>query len=345
MKQKITLKKIAQELNVSISTVSKALKNSNEIGVETRERIQAFAKFYKYRPNNIALSLKHRKTKTIGVIIPEVVHYFFAQVIDGVEKVASKNGYNVIVALSNESHEKEVINMETLADSLIDGFILSLSKGTMQSQDFHHIDEVMSQGMPVVLFDRISDQIECDKVVVDDTQGAYQAVNHLIGKGRKNILLLTTQDYINVGRLRTQGYIKAIQDSTLVLDNELIIKVVDTHNSNAALPALEAQIEKTISKYPQIDAIFTVNEIYAAAALRVLRQARIQVPDKIAVTCFTDGLISKFSTPTLTTVSQHSEEIGKKAAKILIDRLSSDDNEGPPKIEVIKCTVVERESS
>ena len=345
MKQKITLKKIAQELNVSISTVSKALKNSNEIGVETRERIQAFAKFYKYRPNNIALSLKHRKTKTIGVIIPEVVHYFFAQVIDGVEKVASKNGYNVIVALSNESHEKEVINMETLADSLIDGFILSLSKGTMQSQDFHHIDEVMSQGMPVVLFDRISDQIECDKVVVDDIQGAYQAVNHLIGKGRKNILLLTTQDYINVGRLRTQGYIKAIQDSALVLDNELIIKVVDTHNSNAALPALEAQIEKTISKYPQIDAIFTVNEIYAAAALRVLRQARIQVPDKIAVTCFTDGLISKFSTPTLTTVSQHSEEIGKKAAKILIDRLSSDDNEGPPKIEVIKCTVVERESS
>ena len=131
----------------------------------------------------------------------------------------------------------------------------------------------------------------------------------------------------------------------MVLDNELIIKVVDTHNSNAALPALEAQIEKTISKYPQIDAIFTVNEIYAAAALRVLRQARIQVPDKIAVTCFTDGLISKFSTPTLTTVSQHSEEIGKKAAKILIDRLSSDDNEGPPKIEVIKCTVVERESS
>ncbi|MEC7454751.1 MAG: LacI family DNA-binding transcriptional regulator, partial [Bacteroidota bacterium] len=282
MKQKITLKKIARELNVSISTVSKALKNSNEIGVETRERIQAFAKFYNYRPNNIALSLKHRKTKTIGVIIPEVVHYFFAQVIDGIERVAHENGYNVVVALSNESHEKEVINMETLADSLIDGFILSLSKGTMQSQDFHHIDEVMSQGMPVVLFDRIADQIECDKVVVDDTQGAYQAVNHLIGKGRKNILLLTTQDYITVGRLRTQGYIKAIQDSSLVLDNELIIKVVDTHNSNAALPSLEAQIEKTISKYPQIDAIFAVNEIYAAAALRVLRQARIQVPDEIA---------------------------------------------------------------
>ena len=345
MRQKITLKKIAQELNVSISTVSKALKNSNEIGVETKERIQAFAKFYNYRPNNIALSLKHRKTKTIGVIIPEVVHYFFAQVIDGIEKVASENGYNVIVALSNESHEKEVINMETLADSLIDGFILSLSKGTMQSQDFHHIDEVMSQGMPVVLFDRIADQIDCDKVVVDDIQGAYQAVNHLIDKGRKNILLLTTQDYITVGRLRTQGYIKAIQDSDLVLNNELIIKVVDNKNSNSALPALEAEIENFILKSPQIDAIFTVNEIYAAAALRVLRKARIQVPDEIALVCFTDGLISKFSTPALTTVSQHSEEIGKKAAKILIDRLSLDNNDIPPKTEVIQCTVVERESS
>lgn len=345
MKQKITLKKIAQELNVSISTVSKALKNSNEIGVETKERIQAFAKFYNYRPNNIALSLKHRKTKTIGVIIPEVVHYFFAQVIDGIEKVASENGYNVIVALSNESHEKEVINMETLADSLIDGFILSLSKGTMQSQDFHHIDEVMSQGMPVVLFDRIADQIDCDKVVVDDIQGAYQAVNHLIDKGRKNILLLTTQDYITVGRLRTQGYIKAIQDSDLVLNNELIIKVVDNKNSNSALPALEAQIEEITSKYSEIDAIFAVNEIYAAAALRVLRQASKKIPDEIALVCFTDGLISKFSFPTLTTVSQHSEEIGKKAAKILINRLSSDDNDIPAKTEVIQCTVVERESS
>ena len=345
MKQKITLKKIAQELNVSISTVSKALKNSNEIGVETKERIQAFAKFYNYRPNNIALSLKHRKTKTIGVIIPEVVHYFFAQVIDGIEKVASENGYNVIVALSNESHEKEVINMETLADSLIDGFILSLSKGTMQSQDFHHIDEVMSQGMPVVLFDRIADQIDCDKVVVDDIQGAYQAVNHLIDKDRKNILLLTTQDYITVGRLRTQGYIKAIQDSDLVLNNELIIKVVDNKNSNSALPALEAQIEEITSKYSEIDAIFAVNEIYAAAALRVLRQASKKIPDEIALVCFTDGLISKFSFPTLTTVSQHSEEIGKKAAKILINRLSSDDNDIPAKTEVIQCTVVERESS
>ena len=345
MKQKITLKKIAQELNVSISTVSKALKNSNEIGVKTRERIQAFAKFYNYRPNNIALSLKHRKTKTIGVIIPEVVHYFFAQVIDGIERVAHENGYNVVVALSNESHEKEVINMETLADSLIDGFILSLSKGTMHSQDFHHIDEVMSQGMPVVLFDRIADQIECDKVVVDDIQGAYQAVNHLISKGRKNILLLTTQDYITVGRLRTQGYIKAIQDSDLVLNNELIIKVVDNNNSNSALPTLEVQIEEIVSKYPQIDAIFAVNEIYAAAALRVLRQASKKIPDEIALVCFTDGLISKFSFPTLTTVSQHSEEIGKKAAKILINRLSSDNNDIPTKTEVIQCTVVERESS
>ncbi|GIR18413.1 MAG: hypothetical protein CM15mP32_6000 [Flavobacteriaceae bacterium] len=202
--------------------------------------------------------------------------------------------------------------METLADSLIDGFILSLSKGTMQSQDFHHIDEVMSQGMPVVLFDRISDLINCDKVVVDDSQGAYQAVNHLISKGRKNILLLTTQDFITVGRLRTQGYIKAIHDSDLILNNDLIIKVID-NKIPMQLYQLWSHKLKNSYKISSNRRHFAVNEIYAAAALRVLRQASMQVPDKIALVCFTDGLISKFSSPTLTTVSQHSEEIGKSA--------------------------------
>ena len=208
MKNKITLKKIAQELNVSISTVSKSLKDSHEIGTETRERIKAFAKSQGYRPNSIALSLKNKKTKTIGVIIPDLNHHFFALIVNGIEFVARKNGYNVIVALSNESFEKEVVNMQTLADSLIDGFILSLSKETSKKQDYYHINESINQGMPVVLFDRVVGEINCDKVIVDDFKGAYDATKLLIDKGRENILLLTTEDYINVGRLRTQGYIK-----------------------------------------------------------------------------------------------------------------------------------------
>lgn len=148
MKRKVTLKQIAKELDVSISTVSKSLRDSPEISEDTRLKVQAFAKLYNYKPNLIALSLKNKKTKTIGIIIPEIVHHFFATVISGIEHVANEKGYNVIVTLSDESFDKEVINMEMLANGSIDGFILSLSKETQLRRDFHHISEVINQGMP-----------------------------------------------------------------------------------------------------------------------------------------------------------------------------------------------------
>ena len=345
MRNKITLKKIAQELNVSISTVSKSLKDSHEIGKETRERIKAFAKSHGYRPNSIALSLKNRKTKTIGVIIPDVVHYFFALIVNGIEQVARKNGYNVVVALSNESFEKEVVNMETLADSLIDGFILSLSKETLKKQDYYHINESINQGMPVVLFDRVVAEIECDKVIVNDFKGAYDATKLLIDKGRENILLLTSEDYINVGRLRTQGYIKAIQDNGLSLENHLIIKVEDTQVSDDVLPELESSIVDAFKKNKKIDGIFAVNEIYAGAALRVLRKLGKVIPQDVALICFTDGLISRYSYPSLTTVKQHAEEIGKAAAGKLIERLENEDDNLKYEQKVIKSVIIEREST
>ena len=345
MRNKITLKKIAQELNVSISTVSKSLKDSHEIGKETRERIKAFAKSHGYRPNSIALSLKNRKTKTIGVIIPDVVHYFFALVVNGIEQVARKNGYNVVVALSNESFEKEVVNMEKLADSLIDGFILSLSKETLKKQDYYHINESINQGMPVVLFDRVVSEIECDKVIVNDFKGAYDATKLLIDKGRENIMLLTTEDYINVGRLRTQGYIKAIQDNGLSLENHLIIKVEDSQGFDDDLPELENSIAEAFNKNDKIDGIFAVNEIFAGAALRVLRGLKKSIPKDVGLICFTDGLISKYSYPSLTTVKQHAEEIGKAAAGKLIERLENDNEDFKYEQKVIKSVIIEREST
>jgi len=184
MKRKVTLKQIAKELDVSISTVSKSLRDSPEISEDTRQKVQAFAKLYNYKPNNIALSLKNRKTKTIGIIIPEIVHHFFATVISGIEQVANENGYSVVVCLSNESFDKEVINMEMLANGSIDGFIMSLSKETQYKADFHHITEVINQGMPVVMFDRVTNEVFCDKVIIDDKTAAYDAVQSLINKGK-----------------------------------------------------------------------------------------------------------------------------------------------------------------
>ena len=175
-KRNTTLKELSKELSLSISTVSKALKDSPEISKDTKQKIKAFAKFYNYKPNNIALSLKNRKTKTLGIIIPEIVHHFFSKVIRGIEQVANKRGYNVIVGLSNESFDKEVINIQMLANGSIDGFILSISKETLLQQDYHHFKETISQGMPIVMFDRVVNEIECDKVIIDDLKGSKNAV-------------------------------------------------------------------------------------------------------------------------------------------------------------------------
>ena len=339
MKRKITLKQIAKELDVSISTVSKSLRNSPEIGEETRLKVQAFAKFYNYKPNNIALSLKNRKTKTIGIIIPEIVHHFFSTVINGIERLANEHGYSVIICLSDDSFDKEVRNMEMLANGSIDGFIMSLSKETQFKGDFHHITEVINQGMPVVMFDRVTNDILCDKVIIDDKAAAYEAVQSLIDKGRKKIALVTTVDYVSVGKLRTDGYIKALLDNDIPFNENLIMKIED-------IDTCEITIGKLLED-KAIDAVFAVNELFAVTIIKTANKIGLNVPQDLAVIAFTDGIISKYSTPTITTVSQNGIKMGNKAAKMLIDRLESQEeheNENY-RTEVIETHLIEREST
>jgi LacI family transcriptional regulator len=339
MKKKITLKQIAKELDVSISTVSKSLRNSPEIGEETRLKVQAFAKFYHYKPNNIALSLKNRKTKTIGIIIPEIVHHFFSTVINGIEQVANENGYSVVICLSDDSFDKEVLNMELLANGSIDGFIMSLSKETQFKGDFHHITEVINQGMPVVMFDRVTNEVFCDKVIIDDKQAAYEAVQSLIDKGRKKIALVTTVDYVSVGKLRTDGYVKALLDNNLPFDEHLIIKIED-------IDTCEIIISRLLEE-EAIDAVFAVNEIFAVTCIKTANKLGLNVPKDLAVIAFTDGMISKYSTPTITTVSQSGVKMGNRAAKIIIDRLESEvePEEENYITEVVETFLIEREST
>lgn len=327
MKRKITLKQIARELDVSISTVSKALSNSKEISEDTTQKIQAFAKLYNYRPNNIALSLKNRKTKTIGILIPEIVHHFFSTVIRGIERVANRRGYNVIVGLSNESFTKEIINMELLANGSIDGFILSISKETLLKQDYHHFNATINQGMPIVMFDRVVNEVDCDKVIVDDFNGAVKAVKKLIENKCKNIALITTMDYVSVGRLRTQGYLEALEQSKIVADSNLILKIDDSLDVENHLEILENEVEQFFKANKKIDGIFAVNELYAVTAMKVARKLGFNIPDDIQVIGFTDGVLSKHATPSLTTVSQHGQKIGEQAANLLIDRLDAEETD------------------
>ena len=340
MRRKITLKHIAKELDISISTVSKSLRNSHEISLETREKVQAFAKLYNYKPNNIALSLKNKKTKTICILIPEIIHHFFTSVISGVERIANEKGYNVIICLSDESFDKEVINMEMLANGSIDGFIMSLSKETQQRKDFHHITEVINQGMPVVMFDRVTNEVLCDKVIIDDKLAAFNATQFFVNKGYKKIGLITTVDYVSVGKLRTEGYCNALKNSEIDYNEALVVKIEDTSD-------FETQIIDLIEKN-DLEAIFAVNEIFAVTAIKAAIKLGKKVPEDISIIGFTDGIISKYSSPSITTVGQNGIHMGEKAAKMLIEKLELEEDENYEeqyRTEIIVTELVEREST
>lgn len=339
MKKKITLKQIARELDVSISTVSKSLKNSDEISAETKERIRAFAKFYNYKPNNIALSLKNKRTKNIGVIIPDIVHHFFTTVFRGIEQYADTKGYNVIACVSDESFDKEVINMEMLANGSIDGFIMALSAETQLKNDYHHIKEVIDQGMPLVLFDRVTDDVICDKVVINDFEAAYMAVEKLIKDGRKNIALVTTETYLNVSEKRAQGYYKALKDHNLPLDKNLVLRLPFQYEDES--------ISENFFRTQKMDAVLCVNEIFAVRCMRLAQKNGLSIPDDVAFIGFTDGILSRLANPALTSVAQHGEKMGAVAAKMLIDKIENENlvEEEIFRTEVLESTLIERETT
>ncbi len=338
MKSKITLKKIAKEFDVSISTVSKALKGSHEISKEVREKIKAFAAYYNYKPNSLALNLRNQKTKTIGLIIPEIVHHFFTKVISGIEHIANERGYNVMICLSNESYEKEILNMDMLANGIVDGIIVSVAKETEEKGTYNHFKELINNGIPLVLFDRVIDDIKCNKVITDDIGGGYLACNHLINIGCKRIAILTTPDHISVGVKRKKGYLKALHENNYPIDEDLILKIDEKNN-------IEDQINNLFELTNPPDGIFGVNEIYAATAIKIAHKKGLKIPDDIAIMGFTNGLISDFTTPPLTTVAQHGSTMGEKALELLLDEIEYQDTDYIPKTEVIKTDLIMRNST
>lgn len=337
MKSRITLKNIAKEFGVSISTVSKALKDSHEISEEVRERIKAYADYYNYKPNNLALQLRNQKTSVIGVVIPEIVHHFFSTVIDGIEHYANAKGYNVMVCVSNESYEKEVLNFEILTNGSVDGLIVSLARETQENEKYDHFKGLIKDEFPLVLFDRIIEDLSCDKVIIDDVGGAYNATNHLLEIGSKRIALLTTQDFITVGSLRKEGYIRSLARHGVEVDSSLIYKLDDNKD-------LYSQIEKVFDTTNPPDAILAVNEIYAATALQIAKEKDLSIPKDIAIIGFTSGLISEFTSPPLTSVVQHGYLMGEQAAELLINRI---ENKAPQKFqkEVISTNLKIRKST
>ena len=338
MKAKATLKQIAKELNVSVSTVSKALNDSPEISEQTKTRIKEYAKLKNYKPNVIGLNLKNRKTKTIGVIIPNILNSFFAKVFTGIEKVAEEKGYNVITCISNESLKKEISTLDMLSNGTIDGFILSVSEEAQKLHEFNHFKEIINEGTPIVMFDRIVEEVECDKVVVDDFDSALNATQHLINIGCKKIALFSSIDNLSVGKLRTEGYLKALQNNNIAINSDLILRT-DSED------ALKAKAEILFNNHT-IDGIFALDEDDSVIALRISLKRGYNIPENLSIIGFADGILaSRRLSPSLTTVSQHGPEIGAAAAELLIERLESKDNEYPYKTTVIKTELRLREST
>jgi LacI family transcriptional regulator len=338
MKAKATLKQIAKELGVSVSTVSKALNDSPEISEQTKVKIKEYAKLKNYKPNVIGLNLKNRKTKTIGVIIPNILNSFFAKVFSGIEKVADKKGYNVITCISNESLEKEIHTLEMLSNGTIDGFILSVSEEAQKLQDYNHFSEIINDGTPIVMFDRIADEVDCDKVVVDDFDSALNSTQHLINLGCKNIALISSVDNLSVGKLRADGYLKALKDNNIPVNEKIILRTDSEEDMKSKIDSLFDN---------KIDGIFALDENDSVAALRVSLKKGYRVPEDISIIGFADGILaSRRLSPSLTTVSQHGVEIGEVAAKRLIERLEEPEGTvSEYETIVIKTKLKEREST
>ena len=337
MKEKATLKQIAAELNVSVSTVSKALNGSPEISEPTKIKIKEYAKLRNYKPNVTGLNLKNRKTKTIGVIIPNILNPFFAKVFTGIEKTAEGKGYNVITCISNESLEKEIHTLEMLSNGTIDGFILSISEEAQKQQEFSHFKQIINEGTPVVMFDRVVNEVDCDKVIVDDFESAINAVQHLIDTGCKKIALLSSIDNLSVGKLRAKGYYEALANNKIKTDDNLIILTESPEDFDDKLQVL-------FDKH-KIDGVFALDEHASVSAMKAGLKKGYKIPEELSLIGFADGVWSKRLTPSLSTVSQHGPEIGEAAATLLIEQLESKEENYQSKTIVIKTELRQREST
>jgi len=310
-KGQVTIKDIARELGISPSTVSRALKDHPDISPDTKKAVNDLANKLHYTPDPIALSLKNRQSRIIGVIVPEIVHYFFSLVIHGIEDLAYNAGYNVMVCESNETFDREVRNVDTLLSSRADGILVSISKETKTSDHFMRIKEA---GVPMVFFDRICEDIDSDRVVVDDEKGAFEAVEHLIHLGRKRIVHLAAPDHLLIARKRKDGYVRAMQAHHIPVTEEMIVKCDTLEDAKKVIPGL-------LNRKPLPDAFFFVNDLTAAAALRIIKDHGLKIPDDIAVVGFTNGQISDLTDPRLSSVEQQGYEMGKEAVRLLLDRI------------------------
>lgn len=309
----ISINDIARALGISPSTVSRALKDHPDISTETKRVVKEYAEKVNYRPNALALSLKTQRSNTLGLIIPEIVHHFFSSVISGIEELAYAKGYRLIICQSNEDYHREVINTQVLLDNRVDGILISMSKTT---HDHGHFKDLIDCGIPLVFLDRVCEEVETDRVVTADFEGALIATSHLLERGCRKILHLASPQHLLIGKLRKEGYLKALSNYGIEKNPEFILQC-DTRQEVYDLK------ENILRLAPEIDGIFAVNDFTAIATMQVIQEKGYKIPADIAVTGFGNDPIASIANPPLTTVEQRGFEMGRQAVEILIKRIEN----------------------
>jgi LacI family transcriptional regulator len=334
-----TLKQIAETLGISITTVSKALKNYADVSPKTKKAVLDLADKLHYTPNSFAVNLRTKESKTIGLIIPEVVHHFFSNVINGIIAEAEKLGYLVIILQSNESLELEKKQVDLLINKRVDGILMSLSN---ESNNDEHIQEILRRGIPFVQFDKISKLIPSSKVIINDQKAAAQAVQHLIDKGCKKIAHirgpLNPQNAID----RFLGYKKTLEKNNIPFDSSLVY----TCKNVTYEEGLEFA-KQICEEHPDVDGIFAITDLVAVGVLTYFNQQKIKIPEQVAIIGFSNWFMSQVITPKLSSVDQPSYEMGVAAFDLLLEEMicHKDGTEFKTRTIELETFIVERESS
>ena len=305
----VTLKQLAKELNVSVSTVSKALSDSHEISPKTKNKIINLAKEKNYVPNRTAVNLRSKKTKTIGVIIPNIFNHFYTKILNGIETEAKSNGYRTIVSISNEKYNSEVDGLTYFSNGSVDGILLAPSEESEKIKNFEHIASLKEKNIPFVLFDRNIEGLLTDKVIIDDYDSAKNAIEQFIKLKKKNITIISLIKNLNIGSIRKEGAKKA--------DKNISILEFESEEE------LESELIKIFKSNKPIDAILALDELSGIISLNTARKLNINIPKELSIISFSQGILSKYSYPKLAIINQHAEAIGKESVKLLLNRFQN----------------------
>ena len=335
-KKKITIKDIANVLNISAAAVSKALHDDSRISDKTKKAVKEVAKKLNYQPNHLASALRNGKSNLVGVIVPRTNSNFFSSVIENIEDVLNKKGYNIIITQSNESYKKECSNIDALLFTQVDGIIASMANETT---NLEYYEKIKARGIPLILFDRGENDLNVDYIGIDDYQSSHVIVDHLVNQGCKRIAHISGFKHTRIFNNRIKGYVDAIEKHTLPIENDLLIE------SSLTIEDGRKKMLQLLSLKQRPDAVYVAGDYAALGALQVLNEQNIKVPEEIALVGFGNEPFTNMVTPKISSIKQHSKEMGKLAARTFLELVKKENVSQSLQKQILNAQLIIRDSS